>query len=57
MFYVLMPKFIEEGRLKWLRAPLYKIGSGKKAQYAYSDEELTAFQNKGAKGDIIRFKG
>ena len=24
LFYRLMPKFIEEGRLKWLRAPLYK---------------------------------
>lgn len=57
MFYVLMPKFIEEGRLKWLRAPLYKIGSGKRAKYAYSDEELAKLQSQGASGEIIRFKG
>ena len=57
MFYVLMPKFIEEGRLKWLRAPLYKIGDGKNAKYAYGDEDLAELQKKGAKGSIIRFKG
>lgn len=57
MFYVLMPKFIEEGRLKWLRAPLYRIGTGKSAKYAYDDVELASLQNKGAKGAITRFKG
>ena len=57
MFYVLMPKFIEEGRLKWLHAPLYRIGTGKKAQYAYDEEELAKLQAKGAKGEITRFKG
>lgn len=57
MFYVLMPKFIEENRLKWLRAPLYKIGSGKRAKYAYSDEELVKLQSQGTTGEIIRFKG
>lgn len=57
MFYVLMPKFIEENRLKWLRAPLYKIGTGKRAKYAYSDEELVKLQSQGASGEIIRFKG
>ena len=57
MFYVLMPKFIEEGRLKWLRAPLFRIGSGKNAHYAYNQEELDRLKAKGVKGDITRFKG
>lgn len=57
MFYVLMPKFIEEGRLKWLRAPLYRIGEGARAHYAYNDEELEKLKVQGLKGNISRFKG
>ena len=55
MFYVLMPKFIEEGRLKWLRAPLYKIGDGKNAKYAFNDAELATM--KANANAITRFKG
>ena len=40
MFYVLMPKFIEEGRLCWLRAPLYRLTKGDKRVFAYNDIEL-----------------
>jgi len=40
MFYVLMPKFIEEGRLCWLRAPLYRLSKGDKRVFAYDDAEL-----------------
>ena len=40
MFYVLMPKFIEEGRLCWLRAPLYRLTKGDKRIFAYDDAEL-----------------
>ena len=40
MFYVLMPKFIEEGRLCWLRAPLYRLTKGNKRIFAYDDAEL-----------------
>ena len=39
MFYVLMPKFIEEGRLCWLRAPLYRFVNGNKRMFAYDEEE------------------
>ena len=41
MFMTLMPKFIEEGRLCWLRAPLYRLTS-KTGQriFAYDNEEL-----------------
>ena len=40
MFYVLLPKFIEEGRLCWLRAPLYRLSKGDKRIFAYDDKEL-----------------
>ena len=40
LFYVLMPKFIEEGRLCWLRAPLYRLTKGDKRVFAYDDKEL-----------------
>lgn len=40
MFYVLMPRFIEEGRLCWLRAPLYRLTKGNKRIFAYDDKEL-----------------
>ena len=46
MFYVLMPKFIEEGRLKWLRAPLFRIGTGKNAHYAYNVDDLEKLKQK-----------
>ena len=39
MFHVLMPKFIEEGRLCWLRAPLYRFINGDKRMFAYDEEE------------------
>ena len=40
LFYVLMPKFIEEGRLCWLRAPLYRFTKGEKRIFAYNDSEV-----------------
>ena len=54
MLHRLAPQFIEEGRLCWLRAPIYKVGSGKKATYYYTEEE---FQAKTETGDIIKYKG
>ena len=46
MFYVLMPKFIEEGRLCWLRAPLYRLTKGDKRVFAYDDKELAELRQK-----------
>ena len=40
LFWVLMPNFIQEGRLCWLRAPLYRLTKGEKRIYAYNDKEL-----------------
>ena len=57
LFYVLMPKFIEEGRLGWLRAPLYRLSKGKQHVYAYDEEELANLR-KGHEGwEQSRYKG
>ena len=40
LFWVLMPNFIKEGRLCWLRAPLYRLQKGNQRVFAYNDEEL-----------------
>ena len=57
MFYVLMPKFIEEGRLCWLRAPLYKLEKGKEKVFAYDDEELAKVKIGRENWTITRAKG
>lgn len=57
LFYKLIPKFIEEGRLKWLRAPLYKVKYTKQTLFAYNDEELKGIQKKHGAGTVTRIKG
>ena len=57
LFWVLMPKFIEEGRLCWLRAPLYKIEKGNNKLFAYNDEELVKIRKGRETWEITRAKG
>ena len=57
MFYVLMPKFIEEGRLCWLRAPLYRLSKGNKRVFAYDDAELAELKKKYPDWEQGRNKG
>lgn len=57
LFYVLMPKFIEEGRLGWLRAPLYRLSRGKQSVYAYDEEELAELRKSHSGWEQSRFKG
>ena len=57
MFYVLMPKFIEEGRLCWLRAPLYRLSKGEKRVFAYDDRELAELRKKYPNWEQGRQKG
>ena len=57
MFYVLMPKFIEEGRLCWLRAPLYRLSKGNKRIFAYDDAELIELRKKYPDWEQGRNKG
>ena len=57
MFYVLMPDFIKEGRLCWLRAPLYKLENGNQKLFAYNDEELAKIRKGHEKWTMTRAKG
>ena len=57
LFYVLMPKFIEESRLCWLRAPLYRLTKGDKRVFAYDDKELEQMRVKYSGWEQGRNKG
>ena len=57
LFYVLMPKFIEEGRLGWLRAPLYRLSKGKQHVYAYDEDELAELRKTHVGWEQSRYKG
>lgn len=50
----LAPKFLEEGRLCWLRSPLYIVKNGKNENYYFTDEE---FNKAKIKGEVTRAKG
>jgi len=52
----LAPEFIREGRLCWLRSPLYIATSGNKETYYFTDEEFNKARGK-VKGEIQRNKG
>lgn len=53
-FEALLPQFLREGRLSWLRAPLYKVVKNKKAYYFFTDEEREASN---ITGEQTRYKG
>jgi len=57
MFYVLMPDFIKEKRLCWLRAPLYRLSKGSQKIYAYTDEELKELSKGRENWEQSRYKG
>ena len=50
----LAPQFLEEGRLCWLRSPLYIVKNGKKETYYFTDEE---FAKAKVNGEVTRAKG
>lgn len=52
--YKVAPQFIEEGRLYWLRAPLYVVKAKNKEYYYYSDAE---YEQSTVKGVTARIKG
>ena len=54
LFKALMPQFIEEGRLCWLKAPLFRVTKGKNNYYFYDEQELAQSQ---IKGEQTRYKG
>lgn len=54
----LAPQFIEEGRLCWLRSPLFIVEQGKNRSYYFNDEEFDAARRQGKiKGEVHRAKG
>ena len=49
------PEFIREGRLCWLRSPLFIVEQGKKHSYYFTDEEFNEAKRKGLiKGEVLR---
>lgn len=52
----LAPDFIKEGRLCWLRSPLYIVNNGKSETYYFTDEEFDKARNS-IKGEVTRAKG
>lgn len=52
----LAPNFIKEGRLCWLRSPLYIVTNGRTESYYFTDEEFKAVKSK-IKGEVQRNKG
>lgn len=52
----LAPEFIREGRLCWLRSPLYIVDNKGKESYYFTDEEFNKVRNK-VKGEVTRAKG
>ena len=52
----LAPQFIEEGRLCWLRSPLYIVENKGKEEYYFTDDEFNKIRNK-VKGEVTRAKG
>lgn len=52
------PQFIQEGRLCWLRSPLYILKNKKENTYFFTDAELNIARAKGPlKGELQRNKG
>ena len=52
--YKFAPQFIEEGRLYWMRSPLYIVKTKGKEYYYYTDEE---YARRTINGETIRAKG
>lgn len=52
----LAPDFIKEGRLCWLRSPLYIVNNKGKEDYYFTDEEFNKVRSK-IKGEVTRAKG
>ena len=52
----LAPEFIKEGRLCWLRSPLYIVNNKGKEEYYFTDDEFNRVRSK-VKGEVTRAKG
>ena len=52
----LAPQFIEEGRLCWLRSPLYIVNNKKEETYYFTDKEFNEARSS-IRGEVTRAKG
>lgn len=52
----LAPEFIKEGRLYWLRSPLYIVSNKGKNSFYFTDDEFNKVR-KTINGDVTRAKG
>lgn len=52
----LAPEFLAEGRLYWLRSPLYIVNNKKEESYYFTDQEFNAVRAT-IKGEVTRAKG
>lgn len=52
----LAPQFLNEGRLCWLRSPLYIVSNNKEESYYYDDDEFNVVRGT-VKGQVTRCKG
>ena len=52
----LAPQFLQEGRLCWLRSPLYIVKNKGKEEYYFTDEEFNKVRST-IKGKVTRAKG
>lgn len=58
LFYRLCPKFLQEGRMYWIRMPLYVLDYGKKVLYAFDEKERDElFKTYGTNCVVSRKKG
>ena len=56
VLYYFAPEFLFEGRLGWLRSPLYIVKNGKEESYYFTDEEMNAVRGT-ITGEVQRNKG
>ncbi len=57
-FYRHMPELIEEGHLYIAQPPLYRVRSGKREAWVYTEQQKDdAVRSFGGRGDIQRYKG
>lgn len=54
MLQKLCPEIIQEGRLCWLKAPIYKLDNKQETWYYYTEED---FNTRKENGNIIKLKG
>ena len=56
-FYRYMPELIEKGHVYVAKPPLYRVQSGTRVTYVYSDDELAEVMEGHPRASVQRFKG